>query len=159
MDKRPKITITTQTYFEDHFYYSGFFLLIVGIPVLFIKWYLGVIALVIGFIILTTAYKLAINSESQTVEDFLFFLGMKRNKVVTSYGKMHHISIKSSTFSQQLNYKSLSSTIHGTMYSAYLLTDGENYFMGESKSLKKLTTKAKAIANQLNLPLIEPEME
>ncbi len=155
MEKKPKITITTQTYFEDHFYYAGLFLLIVGFPVLFIKWYLGIIALFLGFIVMTTAYKLVIDSEKHSAEDFLFFLGMKRNKVVTTFNKIHHISIKSGTYSQQLNYKSLSSTVHGTMYSAYLMTDEENYFLGESKSQKKITTKAKAVAGQLGLELIE----
>lgn len=150
-----KITITTQNYFEYVFYYSGWGLLVLSIPIFIIMWYVGIIALVLGIIILTTTYKLAIDPQSKQIEDFLFFLGMKQNSAITPYQKIHHISIKSGTYTQQLNYKSVSSTVQGTIYSAYLLADEQNHFLGESKSKKHITEKARKIAQDLKVDFID----
>lgn len=151
----PKITITTQSYFENVFYYSGWALLIFAIPIFIIMWYVGIIALVLGVILTTTSYKLVIDTRSKQIEDFLFFLGMKTNSAITAYQTMHHISITSGAFSQQLNYKSVSTTIQGTMYSAYLLADEQSHFLGESKNEKHITEKARSIAKKLQVELIE----
>lgn len=151
----PKITITTQNYFEYVFYYSGWAMLILAIPIFFVIWYVGIIALTLGIVLTTTAYRLEIDTNSHRIEDFLFFLGMKLSATIFPYNKIYHISIKSGTFSQQLNYKSLSTTIQGTIYSAYLLTDDQNHFLGESKSKKRITAKARRIANKMKVELIE----
>ena len=153
----PKISITTQTYFEDLFYYTGWFFLITGIPVLIFYWYVGIITISLGVIITTTSYKLVIDTTTNQVEDFLFFLGMKKNLKITRFTKIHHIAIKSGTYTQQLNLKSLSSTIRGTMYSAYLKTDEENYFLGDSKNKNRITAKASHIAKNLNIELKHPQ--
>lgn len=151
----PKITITTQTYFENVFYYSGWALLIFAIPIFIIMWYVGIIALVLGVILTTTAYRLVIDTRSKQIEDYLFFLGMKKNSAITPYQKIHHISIKSGTYTQQLNYKSVSTTIQGTIYSAYLLADEQNHFLGESKSKKRITAKARKISQKIKVDFID----
>lgn len=151
----PKITITTQTYFEYIFYYLGWALLIFSIPIFIIMWYVGIIALVLGVILTTTAYRLVIDPRSKQIEYFLFFLRMKKDLEVTQYQKIHHVSIKSGTYTQQLNYKSISTTIQGTIYSAYLLADEQNHFLGESKSKKRITAKARRIAKKINVDFID----
>ena len=155
VEDQTKISITTQTYFEDHFYTTGWFLLLGGFPILIIKWYVGIVCIVLGIIVLTTAYKLVIDIGQKKIEDYLLFLGLKRNLIVSTFDQLDHISIKKSSYTQQLNYKSLSTNVHGIMYSAYLYTDGENYFLGESKNIKKLTSKVRKFANKLSIPLVE----
>ncbi|MCK5705004.1 MAG: hypothetical protein KAI29_27820 [Cyclobacteriaceae bacterium] len=148
-----KIYITTQTYFEELFYFVGWSSLILAIPLFIVKWYVGIIAISLGIIITTTVYKLIVDTVNNQVEDFLFFLGMRKNLTITRFNKIHHIAIKSGTYTQQLNLKSLSSTISGTIYSAYLMTDEENYFLGESKNKNRITAKASSIAIKLNAEL------
>lgn len=155
MQMKPKISITTQTYFEDMFYYSGWGFLVAAIPLLLIFWYVGIIAILLGVIIVTTSYKLVIDTTTNQVEDFLFFLGMKKNLKITHFKIIHHVTVKSGTYTQQLNLKSLSSTIRGTIYSAHLKTNEENLFLGESKSKNKITEKASRIAKELNVELKE----
>jgi len=157
MQMKPKISVTTQTYFEDIFYYTGWFFLVTGIPVLIIFWYVGIVTLALGVIIITTSYKLVIDTTTNQIEDFLFFLGMKKNLKITHFTKLNHISLKSRTYTQQLNLKSLSSTIRGTLYFASLKTDEGNYLLGESKSKNKITAKANRIAKELNIEIINRE--
>jgi hypothetical protein len=151
----PKITIISQNYFEYVFYYFGWACLIFAIPISIIIWYVGVIALILGIILTTTSYRLVIDSRSNRIEDCLFFLGMKSNSTLFTYKHIHHISIKSGTYSQQLNYKSVSTTVEGIMYSAYLLADDQNHFLGDSKSKKRITEKAIKIAKNLNADFID----
>ncbi|NJN28260.1 MAG: hypothetical protein HC819_20970 [Cyclobacteriaceae bacterium] len=151
MQSSPKTPITTQTYFEDHFYYLGWGLLLLSLPLLFIHWYFGVLSLGLGMIILTTAYKLIVDLKSKQIVEFLFFIGMKRNLERHDFEELNCISIRSGTYTQQLNYKSISSNIQGTMYSAYLETDSGSFYIGESKSLKKLKRKMQSQANTLGI--------
>ena len=41
------------------------------------------------------------------------------------------------------------------MYSAYLLADDQNHFLGESKSKNRITEKARKIAKNLNADFID----
>jgi len=150
-----KISITTQTYFGDHFYYTGWALLASGIPVLVIKWYVGIIFLMLAALLLTSVYKLVIDVSSKKVDDYLYILGMKKDLATKDYNKLYHVSIKSGRYSQQLQLRAASTIIEGTMYSAYLISDQESFYLGESKSKKKITKKARDIAVKLNVQLKE----
>jgi len=152
-----KISVITQTYFDDLFYYSGWACFIFGFPILIINWYVGLILISVGIIVLTTAYKLTFNLENKEIEDYLFFLGMKRNLKCILFNQLFFIKVKSSTYTQQLSLRAASTTISGTMYAAYLQMDDELLFLGESKSLKSITKKAQRLANKLNLEFIRHE--
>jgi len=145
------ISIKTQTYFGDHFYYSGWFLLAAGIPVTVIKWYVGALFIVLGVILVSTVYKLEINPSLKIIDDYLFLFGRKFDLVSKSFSELKYISVKEGRYSQQLNYKSLSSVVEGTIYSAYLMTDSDNYYLGESKSKKRISKKAKSCASKLQI--------
>ena len=153
------VSITTQTYFGDHFYYTGWALLILGIPVLIIKWNVGLIFLLVGLLVTTTSYKLVIDPAQNKIEDFLFFLGRKQGKIAKNYTSLKHIAIKSGRYSQQLQLRAASTIIEGTMYSAYLITDEENFYLGESKSKKRISTKGRRIAEKLGIKVEELNLE
>jgi len=120
-----------------------------------IKWYVGIIFLMLAALLLTSVYMLVIDVSSKRVEDYLYILGMKKDLVTKDYSKLHHISIKSGRYSQQLQLRAASTIIEGTMYSAYLISDQESFYLGESKSKKKITKKARDIAVKLNVQLKE----
>jgi hypothetical protein len=154
MKTTTKISFITQTYFEDHFYYLGWGLLLLSIPLLVIKWYFGVLTLGLGMIILTTAYKLIVDFNDKQIVEYLFFIGMKRNMERHDYKEISRISIHSGVYTQQLNYKSLSSNVQIIMYSAYLETDTEKYYCGESKSLQKLKRRMQSRAKVMEIPVV-----
>jgi len=149
----PKITISTQHYFEDVPYYTGWGLLVIGFLVLLFTWYVGVVMLLLGIIVTTTTYKLVIDTPGHMVHDYMLFLGFKLNMKVTRFEKIQYVEIRSTTYSQKLNMASLSSTVRGTLFSAYLVTDTENFFLGDSKVRGVITDKADVIAAQLNVAL------
>ena len=149
----PKITITTQHYFEDVSYYTGWGLLVIGFLVLLFTWYVGVVMLLLGIIVTTTTYKLVIDTPGHMVHDYMLFLGFKLNMKVTRFEKIQYVEIRSTTYSQKLNMASLSSTVRGTLFSAYLVTDKEKFFLGDSKVRGVITDKADVIAAQLNVAL------
>ena len=149
----PKITITTQHYFEDVSYYTGWGLLVIGFLVLLFTWYVGVVMLLLGIIVTTTTYKLVIDTPGHMVHDYMLFLGFKLNMKVTRFEKIQYVEIRSNTYSQKLNMASLSSTVRGTLFSAYLVTDKEKFFLGDSKVRGVITDKADVIAAQLNVAL------
>ena len=145
------ISITTQTYFGDHFYYSGWFLLAIGPAVLVIKWYVGVLFLILGLLLVSSAYKLDIKSSAKRIDDYLFIFGRKLNLVSKNYDRLQYTYVKEGKYSQQLNYKSLSTVVEGTMYSAYLKADDEHYYLGDSKSQGRISKKAKRLAENLQI--------
>lgn len=148
---RKPITITTQNYFENVIYYSGWMFLVLSIPAFIAKWYVGIIFALLGFIIISTAYKLVIDSASNQFEDYLSILGLKRNITISKFEQLKTIKIKSGKYSQQLNLASISTTVSGTRHSAYLVTDNGDHYLGESKSEAGITAKAYKIAKKLDL--------
>lgn len=151
---KSNISISTQTYFGDHFYYTGWVLLILGIPIMITNWYVGIIALLIGILVTTSSYKLVIDLNTKHIEDYLFILGMKRNLLIKEFSQLMKVTVKSSKYSQQLQLRAASTVIEGTMYSAYLVTDTETLFLGESKSKSRIDRKAQKIAASLGVEFI-----
>ena len=148
---KSKISVITQSYFGDHFYNTGWALLLSGIPVLVVKWYVGIIFVLLGIVLTSTVYKLVIDPSTKQIDDYLFFLGMRKGQVLKHYKELKHITIKSGRYTQQLQLRAASTTIEGTMYSAYLYTDEENFYLGESKNQRRITKKAKRIAEKLDI--------
>lgn len=148
---KPKVSITTQNYFGDQFYYVGWVLLIACIPLGIALWYVGVIALLLGIMVITTTYKLVIDQNSGQIEDFMSILGMKNGCIIKKFNRLDYVSIKSGRYSQQIQLRAASTVIEGTMYSAYLITDIENFYLGESKNKKRILKKATQVAAKLNI--------
>lgn len=156
---KQKITITTQNYFGDHFYYTGWAALILGIPMAIANLYVGIIALLIGILVATTSYKLTIDLENHRIEDYLLILGMKKSCITKQFNRLNHITIKAGRYSQQLQLRAASTIIEGTMYSAYLMTNDENFYLGESKRKHVITKKARAIASKLNIEVKDSPLD
>ena len=69
------------------------------------------------------------------------------------------MTIREGRYSQQLNYKSISTVVEGTMYSAYLKADDELFYLGESKNINRISKKAKMLALRLHIDFhpLEPD--
>lgn len=145
------ITVNTQAYFGDHFYYSGWIALLLGIPILIINWYVGLICLFIGILVTTSYYKLSIDKENKETMEYLFILGVKRDKELKHYQQLNSISVFSKKYTQQLQLRAASTIIRGTLYSAYLVTESDQIFIGESKQKTRIIRKAKNIAEKLGV--------
>ena len=156
---KPDLIINTQSYFGDHFYYTGWAALILAIPVIFITWYVGVIFLLTGIVVTTSHYKLSIDQNTKQIREYLLIFGMKRAVEIKKYTHLSYITIKSSRYSQQLQLRAASTVVEGTMYSAYLITDTGHIYLGESKRKEKISRKARGIAEKLGIEFHDLEDE
>jgi hypothetical protein len=150
-----KIALTTQYYFEDVIYAFGWIFLVAGLPLLWILWYAGFAALVLGVIITSTCYKLVIDPADKAITEYLFFLGLKNASRTTTYNTLDHIFIKKGIYTQQLNLKSLSSTVRKERFDAYLIVDDRKYFLGDSNTILKIERKANNLAVRLGIKIVK----
>jgi len=144
------ITLTTQHYFEDVLYAFGWIFLIVGFPLLIIQWYAALSMIFLGVIILTTTYKLKIDTSHKEITDFLCIMGIRRNAKTRSYKRIDHIFVKKVSYTQRLNLLSISTRVRGMMFHVYLVTDGEKIFVGESRHRNRIERKTGELASRLN---------
>lgn len=148
------IKIRTKNYFDGDIYFMGWIFGLTGLVLLFLNWQLTPIFAFLAVLILTAQYKLTINLETNEIDDFLFIIGFKTQKEKFKFSTLDHIYITQSNYTQQLNYKSISSTVRGELYNAYLKSDEEDIFLGESKDLDKLKEQLKPLAQQMKLEVI-----
>ena len=150
------IHFKTKNYFEGIIYGLGWAFAILTPMLLFTHWYLTPIFGFLAFLILTAQYKVTIDFETREIDEYLFIVGMKTQNERSHFSQIDHIYITRSRYAQQLNYKSISSTVEGTMYNAFLKTDEANIFLGERKDIVDLKNKIKPLAEQLKLEIRDP---
>lgn len=90
------------------------------------------------------------------IEDYTFFLGIKSGKEVFTFSKINYILLKKSSYKQQLNHQSISSSISGIKYTAYLSCDDQMHFLGESENFSLLKDKMEQLAQKLNTKINYP---
>jgi hypothetical protein len=150
------VSTMTKMYFEGVLYFAGWTMIIISFPILFSLWWVGLIVGLLGLIIATTHYRLTVDTSNKTVLDFLWFLGLKSNLEKFSYSELHYILLKKSKFKQQLNHQSLSNTISGIQYTAYLICDDKKHYLGESQNFSELQSKMVNISKQLKTEIKYP---
>lgn len=123
-------------------------MLVASFVSIFAMWYIGLIMAFLGMLIISSRYKLVIDPDQMIIDDFLEILKMKSKHKQFRYKKLKYVLINSSRFTQQLNYKSISSNISGMLYSAYLVCDDQKHFLGDSQDLGKLLIKVKSFAEK-----------
>lgn len=151
------ISIITKQYFEGVLYYSGWFFLVACLPIIFSSIWVALGFGVGGLMILTTRYQLSVDLENKTVSDYLWLFGIKTNLEKFRYQKMHYVLITKIHYKQQLNHQSISSSISGTLYKAFLVCDEQKHFLGESQNFSKLQSKMSSICFKLNTRINYPD--
>ena len=146
----------TKNYFEGVIYGLGWGFGLIALGLILTKWYLTPLLGYLAYLIITAHYKLTIYPETREIEDYLLISGIKTQHEKFRYSSIQHIYITQSSYTQQMNYKSISSSVAGKIYNAYLLTDVANIYLGESKDLDKLKTKIRPLAEQLELEIVDP---
>lgn len=155
--KKTVISINTKQYFEGVFYYSGWFFLVTCLPIIFSSVWIALGFGVIGLMIVTTRYQLSIDLEDKIIYDYLWFFGIKTSLEKFRYEKMHYILITKVHFKQQLNHQSLSSSISGTLFKAFLVCDEQKHFLGESQDFSELKSKMANTCSHLNTRINYPD--
>jgi len=151
-----RIEINTKNYFEGVIYALGWIFFLISPLMIFARWYLIPVFVILGILIITSKYKLVIYPARREIDDYLTILGAKTNFEHFRYSKLDYIYITRSRYTQQMNMESLSNTITGELFQAYLKSDADNHFLGESDDLITLREKVMPLARQLDLEIQNP---
>lgn len=143
-------------YFEGCLFSFGWVLLFASILILILKWYVGLVTVMLGYILVSTEYRVGIDSEKKQIIDYLLVFGMKASKEVINYQKLDCIFIVVTRYNQQLNHQSISTNVRGILFKAYLKTDDRKIYLGEDTELKKLEDQISPIARKFDLTIKTP---
>ena len=144
---RNRLDIYTHHYFPYYFIILG----IVLIPLIVIPVYalLSVGFFILSFLFISTHYRLRIDPEQGTYNEYLWIFGFKKGKV-QSIPVIDYLYINKTTRDEEYGLVARLST-HKTVYMGYIkLTNGQSLFCGESRKEERLMSKVKKIAVFLN---------
>lgn len=148
-----KISHTTKRYSEGFYLVAGLLLCFMAVLLLMVSLIATAILGFIGVLMLTSRYKLDLNTDEQKIEDYLWVLGAKTQLETFKYSTLFYIYINKKSYTQQMNYKSLSSTKKGVLYTAYLKSDKGNHYLGESENEVQLIGRLSSFANTLRVEI------
>lgn len=133
--------------------------MIIGIAFIFISLVislmyplLAIFLILLGILILSTHYRLAVDLEQKTYREYLWILGMKQGEV-TPFEDLQEIRVRLIT--QKITY-GVVSRVNGRkqVYTADLILDNqENLYLGEHSNEQKLMKKLDKVKEQLSIPI------
>ncbi|SNT25737.1 hypothetical protein SAMN05421640_2992 [Ekhidna lutea] len=143
-------------YFEGIFFSLGWVMLFLSLFLFLMAWYIGLISAFLGYLFVSTHYRLSIDPSNQEIEDYLFILGLKTEKEIFQYKELDCVFITATKYNQQLNHQSISTNVKGVLFKAYLKTEKRKIYLGENRSLKQLESKISPITSKLKLEIRTP---
>jgi|APTNR8051073442_1049403.scaffolds.fasta_scaffold00003_13 hypothetical protein len=150
-----KIDFKTSGYFPGHIMLLGILLVIIGLPVLFIKPLIGLILWFISLVIFTTHYRLSIDQDSKVYHDYLWILGFRSGEK-GRFNTLEYIFIKKSSISQTMRMRVASSTIQKEVFDGYLkFSDQHKIHLLTLDSKENLINRLKFMASSLKTRLID----
>ena len=147
-----KINLKTHNYFPFHFRALGVLLVPVVIVPIFPLLSLGLGLL--SFLLLTSHYRLEIDSELRTYKEYLWIFGFKQGEVIpyqTAESIFINVNSRNVDFGFAVRYSSSKK-----VYAAYLKLDREvKLYLGENASKTKLQKQITGLAEKLSVEIIE----
>jgi hypothetical protein len=146
----------TSSYFPWHVKLVGGGLVIIGIVILSMGMFIGgPLVLLVSTIIFTTHYRVHVNFDTNMYHDYLWILGMKSGSK-NSFEKIEYIFIKESRQSQTMGLRATNTTVHKSVYDAYLKFSETNKIHLITKDEKKdVIVMLRPIADKLKTDIID----
>ena len=152
-----KFSYTTKRYAEGFYVFVACVILFVAVLVAFVNLIVSLIIALVGILMVTSKYKLDIDLDNKTIDDYTWVLGAKTQAEHFRFQQLFYIYLTKKKFTQQMNARSQSAVRKGIQYTAYLKSDKDNHYLGESENETKLLAKVQPIANDLNLKVNTPD--
>ena len=114
-------------------------------------WYWTPLWVLACVFIVTARYQVYIDLKNKYIDDYLLIFGTKSQREKFPFTEIECIYLTLSSYSQQFNHRSISSTVKGTIFNAYLKTDRHSIYIGESKNLNRLRSHVQPLAKGLQL--------
>jgi hypothetical protein len=133
----------------------GAFMLIIGFIVVFQTFIVGLCFLVIGFFMVTTHYRLNINSKKKTYREYLWVMGYKKGTRKT-YQELDYIYIQKNVERQTMHLRAVTTTIEKEIFDSFLkLSDQRNIHLKSDEDRRRLLHNIRPIANKLELEIYD----
>lgn len=154
-----KIDFRTSPFFPEMIRFVSALFIPVGAFLIFASWIGGAIVLFGCVIILTTTYRLEVDRENKTYNDYVWFLGLK-NGTVKHFDKIEYLFIKKSKRNQNLNSRGSTVTITKDIFDAYLrFSETEKIHLLTKENKTKLVNRLKLLANSLQVKIFDYSAE
>jgi len=140
------------SYFPANFTYLGYVCLVAGsVSMLIGNIVAGLPILLIALGLSFTRMGCSIEKEKKTISDYVSVLGLKFGSH-QSYKELKKLIVKQSKESQVMNSRGSSTTLHYTIYNAYLFYDGDSVLLTDDKKQERIEAKMKLVAEELSIP-------
>ena len=142
-----------ESYFPPNFKYVGYMGLIGGVVLMLIgNIVAGPPVLFIGLGLSFTMVGCKVDVKNKTITNFTSVVGVIIGDP-ESYTMLKKLLVKPVEISQVLNSRGSSTTLHFTVYNAYLFYDEESVLLTGNKNKDKIAAKMKLVAKALDVPL------
>ncbi len=140
------------SYFPANFTYLGYVGLVAGsVSMLTGNVVLGLPILLISLGLSFTNVGCSIDTEKKTISDYVSVLGLKFGSA-QPYNELKKLIVKQNEVSQVMNSRGSSTTLHYTIYNAYLFYDGDSVLLTDDKKQERIEGKMKLVAEELSIP-------
>lgn len=149
------IDLRTGSYFPGGFRVAGAIFVAVGFLLIFVNIYIGLALTIAGVLILTTQYRVAIDTGNRTYHDYVWILGLKsgdRGK----FESIQYIFINASKVSETMGGRISQTTIVSDTFDSYLrFSERHKIHLATNRNKGTLVNNMKVIAQQLNCDVID----
>ena len=141
------------SYFPSNFTYLGYVGLVAGSVFMLIgNVVLGLPILLISLGLSFTKMGCSIDKENKTMSDYVSVVGLKFGSP-QPFQKLMKLIVKQNEVSQVMNSRGSSTTLHYTIYNAYLFYDNNSILLTGDKRKERIEAKMKLVAEELSIPL------
>jgi hypothetical protein len=150
-----KIDFKIASYFSENFFFLGILLAPVGIALLFVKPLVGIVFGLISFVILTTEYRLRIDTEKQIYLEYLRILGF-RSGTWQKFYRIEYFFIKKNKVRLDMHLRAASTSIRKDVFDAYLkFSEEDKIHVASMDSHDKLLKRIKPMADLLKTDIVD----
>lgn len=150
-----KIDFKTSPYFSSTITLAGTLVGIGGLAIVFTNPILGAILLLLGIIVLTTHYRLAISLDKKVYHDYVWMLGFRIGDK-GSFENIEYLFVKKSKVSQTMHVRVASSTIRKEVYDGFLkFSESHKLHLVTKDSKNELIKKLRVISTALTVKIID----
>ena len=150
-----KVTVKVRHFFDGVYMYIGLLLSMLGVIFLLFNYIISLILFFGSLLVFSTVYKLAIFKEAGYYKNYLWIFGIKKGTKIEFY-TLDGLMIEKHKHEHHLSKKNPDATVEYTVYSGYLVFDGEKKVsIGDSKNKAKIEKKISKLRDKLDVIVLD----
>jgi hypothetical protein len=154
-----KVVVKVRHFFDGVYMYIGLLLAMLGVIFLLFNFVVSLILFFGSLLVFSTVYKLAIFKEAGYYKNYLWLFGFKKGRKIM-FKSLDGLMMEKHKHEHHLSKKNPDATIEYTVYSGYLIFDGEKKVsIGDSKNQTKIEKKISKLRDKLGISVLDSPMK